>query len=1221
MTVSTAAIEVMQDLVGETYTRLVPLYFATRDEAYAYLDATALEPSIVLSRGEEVVLYWALADGADPELFPTTSAFPYPMPGAEGWEFASADFAAQVESGTFAVYATDQIVALQEVVVPPAEVEVIDVPFEAAPFVRDETVEDAVLVETPVIAEAAEPEPVPTEDEIPELDEPEPTRFNDAWVHGDIDPELLNRPMIHGYNTDGRQAKDWKNVEVTLLQFLDALTKHEVGAKDGSAILQGSTIDATRKKKAIEAMCFIGVDVDNGTPIERVVTRMKELGWLSILYTTHSHLTTSVARSQDDYVNWAKRSDQPLVPTDASFGAYLQERCGFLPEIAATARYIETVHLVNGLQVCGETAPIPKCRVFLPLAAPYRFADTGKPHTEAMNAWGEKILGLGDILNVHCDASCLDPSRLFYMPRHAEGRPFEIHVVGGPLVSFDEIPSTEKHKRAVVDAYAQAAEEMGAGRGANGLVTAGGVDLLRWSKERGAGFEIAAVFETYASDRIRGSNGPKITCECPFDANHSNPGNPDDQGCFAVNASDNDHGSGFGFHCMHASCREHGKLEMVAEAIRLGWFDESLLTDDAYLSPVIQIPTLVAPDAPPEIDSERSLRLLRDRIAGFGVETSPTDVEKALLTAIQAEATAVQMDDILDRLMKATKVKKGVLEKDIKRIKARIRAGRSEDQQLAALGAKPRPGTTGLLVSGVDEYQLMDRSKELLVDGNRKVPRVFSYNGLPYRCVIQEDTEELQLKSVNDRIITNELMRHVTYFEQKGENSALGVLPPVRMCSLLLEDTDIRLPKLEGFAKMPFLSKEGRLVQVPGYDFGTNYMLHITKGVDVPCVAENPTRRDAEMAHAKIRRTFIDFPFDDGEYNDPEAPGQGSWANFFAALMELFIRPAIPGPTPIFAVIKPSPGTGGTLAVESLVQIATGAKPPILGQMNNDDDIRKMITSVFLRGQTVFVYDNIPDKTPVTCTHWANLATASIWSDRQLGGSDTIEAPNRLLKLFIGNNTRYSHEIARRCAPIRLDAKTSPLERKKRFEIENLEEHIDAEKGNLAACCLTIARYWASVGMPKDMEGPVLASFEGWSRVMGGLMKAIGVPGFLSNVALVQVAANDERLGWEAFISEWYRRTDHHVPINITNPETDDRSLAKLVWQDDGVELPGVYGKTSSQVVSTLKKALVTKIDNVFSVEGPHGQTHQVKVKAQRNMRGGGRSFYLEKVILEDVED
>ena len=1195
VTIQPAAIEAMQDLIGETHTRLVPMYFEAKSDAIAFADSVDIEPSFVLARGDERVLYWALTCGVDEEAFPTTGAFSFPMPGQDGWTFATEDYHQDAATGSFPVYEPEQVALLAEIVVPPAETEDVEVPFD------DPAYAEAVVTGAPPVAEAAPPVQGVT------------SSFQDATVHGELDPASLALPMVHGYSADGRRSDNWENVPVSIGQFISGLTQHKVGTKDGPSILQGSVINGLRTKKSMEAMQAIAIDVDNGTRVSTILDRVRALGKLAVVYTTHSHMSTKTARSQDDFVKWAKKSGVDATPTDATLARYLKEVRGIVPEIADTVRYVATTHTDKGLQIVGEHAPMPKFRVILPLAAPYVFADRGGSHMEAIRVWGEKILGLGELLHVAVDESCTDPSRLFYLPRHDEGRPFEIHVVAGELISIEDVPAIQK-RRKIIDPFLAMAEDMGA-RGGNALMTPGGVDLIRWSKERGEGFEIGAVFDMYAPERIRARNGTKLAVECPFDGEHSNPGDTEDQGCFVCDASQNEQQSGFAFKCMHSSCAERSRIDMASEAIRLGWFDEGVLTDEDFNSTLDALPSLVAPEQ--EIDHEGSLKALRDRIADFTANTSPRDIEMVLTAAVQADASAVQMDDIVDRIIKRTKIKKGAISEDLKRIRRKIRSSRTEAENLAALGVTPRPGTVALLIDSMDEYELLDRSKEILIDGNYKTPRVFSYNCQPYRCTIRPETQELSLQSVDDRILRHELTLHTTYFEQRGENSARGVLPPMHVVQMVLADTEFRLPTLAGFARMPYLSKDGKMVERPGWDRDTGYMLTINQSVSIPPIPETPTLRDAQVAQARLRDVFSDFPFDDGETTVEGEEGQSSWAHFLAALLELYVRPRISGPTPIFAVTKPSPGTGGSLAVESLVQIATGAKPPILGQMNQDDDIRKMITSIFMRGQTVFVYDNIPDRSPVSSTHWANLASASVWSDRQLGGNETIEAPNRVLKIFIGNNTRYSHEIARRCAPIRLDAKVSPLSRTD-FKIPDFEVFIERNKGLLAACCMTIVKYWASIGMPEDTTTKPLVTFEGWTRVMGGILNSIGVAGFLRNLPLIQVAANDEKMEWESFIADWYAKPDFAKPNPVTNPDGDELSLARPFVDAENISLPGVYGKNSAQLVASLRKALATKIDNVFTVPAPTSygsveEMHQVRIRSTRGERGG-RAFYLERV-------
>ncbi len=50
----------------------------------------------------------------------------------------------------------------------------------------------------------------------------------------------------------------------------------------------------------------------------------------------------------------------------------------------------------------------------------------------------------------------------------------------------------------------------------------------------------------------------------------------------------------------------------------------------------------------------------------------------------------------------------------------------------------------------------------------------------------------------------------------------------------------------------------------------------------------------------------------------------------------------------------------------------------------------------------------------------------------------------------------------------------------------------------------------------------MLASYESWSRVVGGILRIGGIPGFLTNLGDLYAAADAETAALEAFIADWW---------------------------------------------------------------------------------------------------
>ena len=69
------------------------------------------------------------------------------------------------------------------------------------------------------------------------------------------------------------------------------------------------------------------------------------------------------------------------------------------------------------------------------MAEPFDLLTAGDgDHRRGCEAWGRIPLAVGAVLGVEIDRACLDPSRLYYLPRHANGAPWEVSVFGGDLL-------------------------------------------------------------------------------------------------------------------------------------------------------------------------------------------------------------------------------------------------------------------------------------------------------------------------------------------------------------------------------------------------------------------------------------------------------------------------------------------------------------------------------------------------------------------------------------------------------------------------------------------------------------------------------------------------------------------------------------------------------------------------------------------------------------------
>src|ERR1700722_10933368 len=100
-----------------------------------------------------------------------------------------------------------------------------------------------------------------------------------------------------------------------------------------------------------------------------------------------------------------------------------------------------------------------------------------------------------------------------------------------------------------------------------------------------------------------------------------------------------------------------------------------------------------------------------------------------------------------------------------------------------------------------------------------------------------------------------------------------------------------------------------------------------------------------------------------------------------------------------------------------------------------------------------------------------------------------------------GNNVQLSRELARRTLWSRLEPNSEkPWERKsEEFKHYPLAEWVRQNRGQLIWAALTLIQNWIAQG--KKPGTRTLGSFENFSRVIGGVLDAAGIGGFLQKVS------------------------------------------------------------------------------------------------------------------------
>lgn len=406
------------------------------------------------------------------------------------------------------------------------------------------------------------------------------TKLNDANVHGQLDTDLLNREICIGVSAQGAQTKPgrWRNVSMKVGELIHMLSRHEVGEKDGRCLLQGEVIDGQRRANAIKSTDLIILDLDTGDDIDAVREKIQSLGLFAVIYTTYSHMKPVTAIRKDAVIKWLGEEREP---TTQDVVRYLREVKRYRSYILDNATLVGTTHTAEGVMLSVAHAPMPKFRVVFVQHEKFVFSTRSLNPKKAIDEWKERYAGVSDLINAAYDRSCTDPSRLMYTPRKPENSVgHRIEIIAGAALNINNVKRTTQKTgwdRFIIEDTEYKTP-----------------DLMQFLAKNGDKFEAADFFADHLEDR-GGRNGSGGHFCCPNDEAHTNAGDPEDKGFFAINASDATETKGFVAKCMHDSCSELDRghfIDLVCVENKLTVADlqkyvpqeeeDTLPTDDKY---------------------------------------------------------------------------------------------------------------------------------------------------------------------------------------------------------------------------------------------------------------------------------------------------------------------------------------------------------------------------------------------------------------------------------------------------------------------------------------------------------------------------------------------------------------------------------------------------------------------------------------------------------------
>src|SRR5687768_11075504 len=185
---------------------------------------------------------------------------------------------------------------------------------------------------------------------------------------------------------------------------------------------------------------------------------------------------------------------------------------------------------------------------------------------------------------------------------------------------------------------------------------------------------------------------------------------------------------------------------------------------------------------------------------------------------------------------------------------------------------------------------------------------------------------------------------------------------------------------LRRVVRVPFLRPDGSVCYATGYDRDTATVL-VSSGLDDVLVPDTPSAAETQMAAKFLMDEWLgDMPF----------KTTADRANALALVLTPFVRGIVPL-APLAVVSGLQMGVGKNLLADCLALLATGQTADPLPYVDNDEEMRKMITSAFASGAELFVFDEAHE---VQGAQLARAVTSLTYNDRILGVSRMAKYPN-----------------------------------------------------------------------------------------------------------------------------------------------------------------------------------------------------------------------------------
>lgn len=336
----------------------------------------------------------------------------------------------------------------------------------------------------------------------------------------------------------------------------------------------------------------------------------------------------------------------------------------------------------------------------------------------------------------------------------------------------------------------------------------------------------------------------------------------------------------------------------------------------------------------------------------------------------------------------------------------------------------------------------------------------------------------------NGKIVRVNSHRKVqTAFKERGELLKIDdkhryILLPSDLAGLILVDSAIisSFKNLRTVTRSPVYDTGLNLVQ-PGYNEHDGIYYH------GPIV----TPREGM---AELEKIICDFPFRSGSDR----------TNFIAVFLTYLLIPNFREGHPGVVFNGNQPGVGKTLATQLVANLFEGHSVKSISCIAHQEEFEKNLGSIITDSNIVLIDNARPGKRAkflIDSPVLERCLTDSQLSFRFIGTSNRIERPNDVLFFITVNNAQLNRDLATRCVPINFEWSGLAVDRT--YSIPNLLKYVRAHRLEIIGELACLVEVWKSRGSPLSSK-KTRFGLDNWSGVIGGILEANGIDGFLDNL-------------------------------------------------------------------------------------------------------------------------